>query len=439
MKQRVLVLLLCIATWSALGDEVELLTGAKFQGTVVSQTADSLTFNANGAEMKFPIKQVYAVTVKGEKKIVTPKGGPAAPAQPVASAPVKNDPVQPAKTASATPANTTGAVAGNTRTKAEVEALIASEGAASPGWWDSVPLNVPQGLDLTWQQPPPKTWDANKYLGQYIWSTVNENPAKWKEGIKVIHQSMTVNQNDQAKLKQSMNALATAYAELLCDFARAAFWWRKGGGGGHAGYSNAVALSRCYWKLGNKDMAVEALNADHGCNPDLVRCWGDLGDTAKALQLGEQGVANDGIGLNQAMGDVCRCAGNFPQAITYYEKALAKGPNQRIKDRLQSSLDAAKGADGFNHLDHVPNGTYKATGLGYVGPVEVTLEVKAGKLESVKVTDHHEKQYYSSIAEVPVRILNKQGIKGVDTTTGATMTSEAIINAAAKALVGQSK
>jgi uncharacterized protein with FMN-binding domain len=71
--------------------------------------------------------------------------------------------------------------------------------------------------------------------------------------------------------------------------------------------------------------------------------------------------------------------------------------------------------------------------------VEVTVEVKAGKLDSVKVSDHHEKQYYSSIAEVPVRILSKQGIKGVDTTTGATLTSEAIINAAAKALVGQSK
>ena len=125
-------------------------------------------------------------------------------------------------------------------------------------------------------QPKPP-WDASKWLSQYIWSTVNENPAKWKEGIKLLHHTLTVNQNDQGKLKQSMNALATAYAELLVDFPRAAYWWRKGGGGGHAGYSNQVALARCYWKMGNKDMAVESLNSDKNINPDLVRCWGRPG------------------------------------------------------------------------------------------------------------------------------------------------------------------
>jgi uncharacterized protein with FMN-binding domain len=190
--------------------------------------------------------------------------------------------------------------------------------------------------------------------------------------------------------------------------------------------------------MGNKDMAVETLNSDSNINPDLVRCWGDLGEVPKAIQLGEKNA--NGFPMQQALGDVCRCAGQFPQAITYYEKALAAGNmNPKIKDRLQGSLDAVKAADAFNHLDRVPNGVYKGSGIGYVGPVEVTVEVKSGKLESVKVTDHHEKQYYSSIAEVPVRILNKQGIKGVDTTTGATLTSEAIINAASKALVGQVK
>jgi uncharacterized protein with FMN-binding domain len=321
----------------------------------------------------------------------------------------------------------------------EVEALIASAGTSTPAWWNAVNLNIPNGLDLTWQRPPKgANWEASKWLTQYIWTTVNENPAKWKEGIKLLHHTLNVNKDDPGKLKQSMNALATAYAELLSDFPRAAFWWRKGGGGGH-GYSNNVALARCYWKMGSREMAVEALGNEASITPPLVRAWGDLGETDKALKLGVSALKGDPINFNLALGDVSRSAGLYTQAIAYYESALALHVPPRLKFRLEANLEAAKGADAFNHFDRVPAGVYVATSTGYAGPVEVTVEVTNSRLESVKVTNHSERQYYSSIAETPARILQKQGIKGVDTTTGATMTSEAILNATAKAIANAVK
>lgn len=339
-------------------------------------------------------------------------------------------------------ADATAVATANSKTRAEVEALIASEGTSPPQWWNAVTLNIPDGLDLTWQGP--KAGEVKKTLAQYLWSTVNENPAKWKEGIKLLHHSLTVNRDNSWALKQSMNALGAAYAELLLDFPRAAFWWRKGGGAGHAGYSHKVALARCYLYMGNRDMAVEALgenNVNPSAIPILVRVWGELGETARALQLGERNVATNPIIINQVMGEVCRRAGQFPEAIAYFEKSLNACKQRQMPNtaRLQNSLESAQAADAFNHLERIPDGSYTASSLGYTGPVGVTVDVKNGKLDAVKVSDHHEKQYYSSITETPAKILQKQSIKGVDITSGATITSEAIINAAAKALVNATK
>jgi hypothetical protein len=66
--------------------------------------------------------------------------------------------------------------------------------------------------------------------------------------------------------------------------------------------------------------------------------------------------------------------------------------------------------------------------------VEVT--VKGGRIEAVRVTKHEEKQFYSALTDTPGQIVRKQGVKGVDAVTGATMTSEAIIKATAKSLAG---
>ena len=64
----------------------------------------------------------------------------------------------------------------------------------------------------------------------------------------------------------------------------------------------------------------------------------------------------------------------------------------------------------------------------------VEVVVKAGRIASVKVTQHSEKQFYSAMTETPNKIVERQSVKDIDACTGATITSEAIINATAKAL-----
>ena len=77
--------------------------------------------------------------------------------------------------------------------------------------------------------------------------------------------------------------------------------------------------------------------------------------------------------------------------------------------------------------------------MGYEAPLEVTVQVAGGKIIDLKVSRHKEKQFYSALTETPARIIQKQSVKGIDATSRATLTSEAIINASAKALKSGAK
>lgn len=328
-------------------------------------------------------------------------------------------------------------------TKAEVDALIEKAGTAQPAWWNQAKLEYPPTLDLSWNKAP-GGWDTNKNLGQYVWSVINENPAKWKDGAKLVHHTLTVNQKDPAKLKQSMDALAKMYHDLLQDPARAAYWWRKAGSSGCG--NCPVGLADCYWKLGNRDMALEVLTKFG--QPQLtqvIRAWAEVGEYDKAytmsqdlLKSGRPGVKHWG---NLLAGDVCRLAGKYKEAMDFYQKAIAppieKGNDKNV-ERAKAALDAVKCYELLD-LKKIPDGVYKNGCYGYDSIVTVAVTVKNHKIEDVKVVDHHEKQYYASMIETPQRIIQKQGVKGVESFASATMTSEAIIQSTAKALSGGMK
>jgi uncharacterized protein with FMN-binding domain len=321
------------------------------------------------------------------------------------------------------------------KTKAEVLAFIKKTGSTPPDWFAATPLNYPQTLDLSWS-PPPKgsPWDPSKNVGQFIWTSINENESRWKEGIKFLHHMLTVNKDKPAILKQVMGSLGNMYHDLHQDWARAAFWKQM------AGETDTLELAHCYFKLGSKDMAVEILTkygADNTRHANVVRLWAEVGDPVRALKLAEQMANSVPDAGNLAAGDVCKAMGKFPDALVYYQKVLdAKSGGRDIdhnKKRAQGSIDAIKIADGLD-LKKIPDGKYAANSIGYTGPVDVEVTVAGGKISDVKVTQHHEKQYYSSIIETCAAIIKKQGVKGVDATSGATITSEAIINATVKAL-----
>ena len=334
----------------------------------------------------------------------------------------------------------------NVCSRAEVETLIAKAGTTAPEWWNSVQLRYPPTLNLTWADPG-KEWNAQKNLGQYIWDIINPNPSRWREGVRLLHHVLTVNKDSPEKLEKTTEALARMYQSLLQDWARAAFWWRKTiqlGGYDEADF--ALDLGECYWRLGNREMCValiSQLDEDDTRNGSLIKLWADLGEIDKALKLAEQKAASgEPDSAYLAAGDACRLGGRYPQALGYYRKVVAvpDGPRdiKRNKERAAASIEAIRVFDNLD-LARIPDGTYMNSSLGYNGPLRVAVVVKNARIVSVKVTQHTEKQFYSAITDTTARIIAKQGVKGVDMTSGATITAEAIVNATAKALANGMK
>ncbi len=329
-----------------------------------------------------------------------------------------------------------------THTRDEVEALIKDVGSTSPPWWDSVELTYPETLDLSWSLKADGPWNAQKNVGQYIWDVINPNPGRWKEGIKLVHHLMILHKDDSAKVSRSMNTLGRMFHDLLEDWPRAAFWWRMSAQRG--GTYDPLGLAHCYWKLGNKSMAVDILSQyrqDYTRHGAIIRLWAEMGEFDKAIKLADEkarfGAADVGY---LAAGDVCRLRGNLKQALTYYEKVLTvattnvrEADTKHNKERARANIEAVKCFDSLD-LSRIPDGLYRDGSTAYAGPLYVEVAVRNKRIESVRITEHKERQFYSAFTDTPNRIIERQSVKGIDAVSGATMTSEAIINATAKAL-----
>lgn len=74
------------------------------------------------------------------------------------------------------------------------------------------------------------------------------------------------------------------------------------------------------------------------------------------------------------------------------------------------------------------DGTYVGVGQGKEGNVEVAVIVKDGKLSDVKVLKHQETEMIlqAAVDNVIPEIIAKQTIDGVDSVSGATLSSDAI-------------
>lgn len=331
-----------------------------------------------------------------------------------------------------------------TRTRAEVEELIQKLGMTQPDWWDSTPLTYPPTLDLDWPLKAEGPWDARRNVGQYIWDVINPNPDRWKEGIKLVNHLMIRHKDDRAKLARSTETLGRMYHSLMEDYARAVFWWRIAGR--YGAYVDSIDLAHCYWKLGSRQMAEETLAQvpyDYTRHGALIKLWADMGEFDKALKLAEQ-KASGGMPTMAylAAGDACRLTGRYEEALGYYRKSYAArdmdsrdGDIKKNKERAQASIEAIQLFDALD-VAQVSDGAYTADSIAYAGPLHVEVAVKGGRIQSVRVTKHQEKQFYSALTDTPNQIIARQSVKGVDAVTGATMTSEAILNATAKALAG---
>ncbi|MEZ5327873.1 MAG: FMN-binding protein [Verrucomicrobiales bacterium] len=411
------IIVLALSAWFAGADEIEFLNGSKLDGSVIAihKAEREVEFEAviggKSQAIRYPYPKIHRVVWSGKEYIVTPKPAPIA---------------------------TTTAQRPTSRSQTEVEKLIAEVGCTPPDWLAQTPLEFPKSLDLKWPKPPPKGWDNQKNVGQYIWDKINPNSARWKSGVKLMEHLLEVNTADSELRERIMASMGSMYFRFFQDYARAAYWWEQSEGAGEI--QDAIGLAECYFRLGNKQMARAKLKSAP-LSLAKVKLLGDMGETREALKIIESARMSQPHELYLTAGDICRMDGKFKDAISWYEKVLI-APNarneeyeERYHNRAQNSIDSIKR---FELLDigKLKDGTYSGSAMGYEGPVNIAATVVSGRVEKVEITDHKEKQYYSALADVPAQIIRKQDLSKVEATSRATITAVAVINATAEALTG---
>ncbi|MCI0667140.1 MAG: FMN-binding protein [Methylococcaceae bacterium] len=335
----------------------------------------------------------------------------------------------------------TAGIAGQ-KTRQEIQALIEDASKTKPGWWETVPLTYPETLDLRFPSGPNRPWNSQKNIGQYMWSIINENANRFHEGTKFMHYVYSLNRDNPDAAHRAAQQLGHCYHDLLQDWARAAYWLQKAS-------ERGVKLANAYWHLGSKEMAEEILRpitsdyTDHGA---VIKLWSDMGELETALELANKSKdPRSHGGVFRAAGDALHRHGRFDEAIGYYEKVLdigsrflpsflkKNGKLQLNKNHAKAAIESIRIFEMFD-VTKLRDGSYTDISLGYSGEVAVNVRVKNQRIESLIITRHAEKQYYSSLTDIPEQILRKQDIRDIDATTGATVTADAIRIASAKAL-----
>lgn len=434
---------ICFAA-AAPADELSLKDGTTYQGLVLKETPTTVTFEVHypgGGRMEMPLprNRIADMKVTGKAPVFDTAGEPAeaptSPERPAAPTPKAATPPEPTSPGEAARAERKADAA--PRTLADIRAYIDAQAKTPPDWWDDVKLNVPKNLDLAGMNPT-KKWDPQRNLPQHIFSTITPNPGRWREGIRTLHHVLPYRKDHKPQLAQAMHLLAKSYHRFEKDYARAAFWWEKAIAAGEDNVEAVVGLADCYYQLGSKSMAV-ALLKKHGLDrqpqPKAITLWGELDETETGLELCEA-LARQRPDMGYlAAGNLHRKAGNYAKAVTAYEAVLKTSGRGTQKNRMraQQNLDAIKLVQALR-TGTLKDGTYTASSQGYRGPVEVAVMVKGGKIAEVKVVKHREDIFFTAPVDVPAFIVKKQSVENIDTISGATITSEAIINATSKAL-----
>ena len=83
------------------------------------------------------------------------------------------------------------------------------------------------------------------------------------------------------------------------------------------------------------------------------------------------------------------------------------------------------------------DGTYTGSAEGYSGEMTVQVTVKGSRIEKIEILETGDDAAYLKIAEQVIEeILRKQTTEGVDAVSGATYSSQGILNGVKQALEG---
>jgi len=255
-----------------------------------------------------------------------------------------------------------------------------------------------------------------------------------------MHYVLLVSRDRPEARKRAIDQLGHCYHDLLEDWARAAHWLGKVEG---QNILQVISLADCYWKLGSKSMAARELGrirTDFTRYGSAIKLWSDMGELPRALALASS-TASSGRkdAAYMAAGDACRKHGRFREAIAYYRQVLdlpGRGKDdilKKNKDRARINIDTIRVYDALD-LKKIGDGVYEGTSLSYNGDLTVAVTIQGGRISSVRIIKHNDKQYYTALTDTPRQIVQKQSLKDVDATTGATITAEAVVNATGRAL-----
>jgi len=166
-----------------------------------------------------------------------------------------------------------------------------------------------------------------------------------------------------------------------------------------------------------------------------IMIWCQMGDTAGAMKMAEllTTVPTRAAEGYLAAGNVARYQGKVDEAIGFYEKATRQPGGEQYRKRARRNLEAVQLLNTLD-LSRVPDGAHEGETLGYIGPITLRVHVAAGKITRVEIMNHKEDQAHNAMGFVPEQIIALQSLQGIDAVTGASMTGEAVLNAATKAL-----
>ena len=111
---------------------------------------------------------------------------------------------------------------------------------------------------------------------------------------------------------------------------------------------------------------------------------------------------------------------------------------EKVENALPPEKPSPKGSlkkEKFDANAVLKDGVYTGTAMGFGGNITVEVTIKGGKIAAIRVLNHsgESDSYYNRAKKVIDRILSK-GTPNVDTVSGATYSSNGIINAVKRAL-----
>jgi uncharacterized protein with FMN-binding domain len=180
-------------------------------------------------------------------------------------------------------------------------------------------------------------------------------------------------------------------------------------------------------------------------------CLAHFGEYAQALEVLDKALkdlpprpwqVNSMASIHNQMGDVYAKMGDVPKARREYTEAMrlyptSDQPNGRhLIPRRVAIVQAKMDMMSLAALStaKLRDGVYKANALGYADgkDMTITLTIRGGRMSDIKVA-HQEKIDLGATTIIPQRIVAQQSL-AVDAVTGATVTSQGIIDGTFKAL-----